>query len=129
MATTSSATVSVGRPGAGLGLCWIVFGIVRIVAAVWMLAFAPTAGVMFGTWLNRVPNPYSLMNAFHFIWAAWTLLSAAAGVLGLLAGILLLSGAAAGRLLALIAALLSVGFVPFGTALGAYTLALFVRRD
>jgi hypothetical protein len=129
MASISSAAVRTARPGGALGLCWIVFGILRIVAAVWMLSFAPTAGVMFGTWLNRVPNPYSLMSAFHFIWAAWTLLSAAAGIIGLLAGIFLLSGAAASRLFALIAALLSVGFVPFGTALGAYTLAVFARRD
>src|ERR1700759_4831925 len=109
MASTSSAAVRVGRPGGALGLCWIVFGILRIVAAVWMLAFAPTAGVMFGTWLNRVPNPYSLMTAFHFIWAAWTLLSAAAGGVGLLAGIFFLSRAAAGPLL---------GLVPAGVAVG-----------
>ena len=127
--STNSVAVRESRPAGTLGLCWIVYGILRVVIAVWMLAFAPTAGVMFGTWLNRVPNPYSLMNAFHFIWAGWTLLSAASGVVGLLAGILLLSGAASSRLLAIVAALLSVGFVPFGTAIGAYTLAVFARRD
>jgi hypothetical protein len=129
MASDNAEVVRVGRSSAPLALCWFVYGIFRIVAAIWMFGFAPTAGVMFGTWLNRVPNPYSLMNMFHFVWAGWTVLSAASGILGLLAGITLLTGAAVSRVLAVLAALCSVGFPPFGTALGAYTLALFVRRD
>ena len=94
-----------------------------------MLSFAGTATVMFGTLLNRVPNPYSLMSAFHVIYSGWMVLSAASGIFGILAGIALLAGAGASRMLALVAAFLSVTFVPVGTTLGIYTLVVFLRRD
>jgi hypothetical protein len=129
MASDSSDAVRLARPSAPLGFCWIVYGIFHIIVAIWMLGFAGTAGVMFGTWLSRVPNPYSLMNLFHIVWAGWMVLSAASGIFGVLAGITLLTGSAVSRLLAVLAALCAVGFVPVGTALGAYTLARFVRRD
>ena len=112
-----------------LGLCWIVFGIFRLIVAVWMLSFAGTATVIFGTLLNRVPNPYSLMSAFHVIYSGWMVLSAASGIFGILAGIALLAGAGASRVLSLVAAFLSVAFVPVGTTLGIYTMVIFLRRD
>jgi hypothetical protein len=117
------------RGGRILGLLWLIYGIFRIIGAIWMLSFTPTATVMFGALLNRVPNPYPLMSAFHLIYAGWTLLSAASGILGVLAGISLLAGAGAGRILIVVAALLAVPFIPVGTMLGAYTLALFVSRE
>jgi hypothetical protein len=117
------------RGGRTLGLLWLVYGILRIIAAVWLLSFTPTATVMFGALLNRVPNPYPLMSAFHLIYACWIALSAASGILGVLAGISLLAGAGASRILAVVAALLAVPFIPVGTMLGTYTLALFVPRE
>ena len=117
------------RGGRTLGLFWLIYGILRIVAAIWMLGFTPTATVMFGALLNRVPNPYPLMSAFHLVYAGWIVLSAASGVFGVLAGISLLAGAGASRILAVMAALLAVPFIPVGTMLGAYTLALFVPRE
>ena len=120
---------SAGPRQPALGLCWIVFGIVRIIVAIWMLAFAGTATVMFGAILTRVPNPYSLMAAFHLIYTGWLILSAASGIFAILAGITLLSGAGVARLLGLVAAFLSIGFIPVGTALGGYTMAIFARRD
>lgn len=117
------------RGGRTLGLFWLIYGILRIIAAVWMLSFTPTATVMFGALLNRVPNPYPLMSAFHLIYAVWMVLSAASGIIGALAGISLLAGAATSRILAVVAALLAVPFIPVGTMLGTYTLALFVPRE
>jgi hypothetical protein len=125
--TSRSAVVL--RGGRTLGLFWLIYGILRIIAAIWMLSFTPVATVMFGALLNRVPNPYPLMNAFHLIYAGWIVLSAASGIFGVLAGISLLTGAGVGRTLAVVAALLSVPFIPAGTMLGTYTLAVFVRRD
>lgn len=123
-----SVTRTEGRSSV-LGMCWIVFGIFRVIVAVWMLSFAGTATVMFGTLLNRVPNPYSLMSAFHIIYSGWMVLSAASGIFGILAGITLLSGAGVSRMLALVAAFLSVAFLPVGTTLGVYTMVIFLRRD
>jgi hypothetical protein len=112
-----------------LGLFWLIYGIFRIIGAIWMLSFTPVATVMFGALLNRVPNPYPLMSAFHLIYAGWIVLSAASGIFGVLAGISLLAGAGASRILAVVAALLAVPFIPVGTMLGAYTLALLVPRE
>jgi hypothetical protein len=44
-------------------------------------------------------------------------------------GVSLLVGAGASRVLAMVAALLTVPFIPVGTMLGTYTLALFVPRE
>jgi hypothetical protein len=94
-----------------------------------MLSFAGTATVMFGTLLNRVPNPYSLMGVFHIVYSCWMILSAASGVFALLTGITLMSGAGVSSLVALTAAFLSVPFLPVGTMLGTYTMVLFLRRE
>jgi uncharacterized membrane protein HdeD (DUF308 family) len=115
--------------GRTLGLFWLIYGILRIIAAVWMLGFTPTATVMFGALLNRVPNPYPLMSVFHLVYAGWIVLSAASGIFGVLAGISLLARAGRSQILAIVAALLGVPFIPVGTMLGAYTLARFVPRD
>jgi hypothetical protein len=112
-----------------LGLFWLIYGVLRIIAAVWLLSFTPTATVMFGALLNRVPNPFPLMSAFHLIYAGWIVLSAASGIFGILAGISFLAGAEASRILIVVAALLAVPFIPVGTMLGTYTLALFVPRE
>jgi hypothetical protein len=127
--TADGAGVRAEGRSSGLGLCWIVFGIFRLVVAVWMLSFAGTATVMFGALLNRVPNPYSLMSAFHLIYSGWMILSAASGIFGILAGITLLTGSGVSRILALVAAFLSMTFVPVGTTLGVYTMVIFLRRD
>jgi hypothetical protein len=129
MSPDTSGNVSTGRPGTPLALCWIVYGIIRVISAVWMLAFAGTATVMFGALLTRVPNPYSLMGGFHIIYTGWIVISAASGIFGILAGIALLSGMGAARMLALVAAFFSLPFLPVGTTLGTYTLVAFLRRD
>lgn len=127
-AVTSTPAVE-PRGGRSLGLLWLIYGIVRIIAAVWLLSFTPTATVMFGALLNRVPNPYPLMSAFHLIYACWIVLSAASGIFGILAAIHLLAGSGSRQILPVIAGVLAVPFVPLGTMLGAYTLALFVPRE
>jgi hypothetical protein len=129
MSPDTSTHVVAPRSGRTLGLLWLIYGIFRIIAAVWMLSFTPVATVMFGALLNRVPNPYPLMSSFHLIYAGWIVLSAASGIFGVLAAISLLAGAGAGGLLAVVAALLAVPFIPVGTMLGTYTLVVFVRRE
>ena len=129
MSSDASRPAVVLRGGRPLGLFWLIYGVLRIIAAVWLLSFTPTATVMFGALLNRVPNPFPLMSAFHLIYAGWIVLSAASGIFGILAGISFLAGAEASRILIVVAALLAVPFIPVGTMLGTYTLALFVPRE
>jgi len=112
-----------------LGFCWIVYGIARILLAVWLLTFQITATVMFGTLLSRVPNPFALMDTFHFFYAAIILYSVVCGVLGALAGLALLSGWSAARSVVLWAAFLALPELPVGLMLGVYTIVVLLPSE
>jgi hypothetical protein len=116
-------------PVAVLGVLWIVYGIIRLGMAVWLAAFTPTATVMFGALLTRVPDPFSLMSAFHFLYLVVVVWSALCGVFGILAGLALLAGQRSASALALVAAFLSLSELPLGTTLGIYTLILFLSPN
>jgi hypothetical protein len=109
-----------------LGLCWIVYGVLRLAVTFWLLTFTTTATLMFGALLTRVPDPFSLMSLFHFLYLGVMIWSAVSGVIGILAGVTLLSGQRSARPLAIAAALLSLSELPFGIALGVYTLVVVV---
>src|SRR6202140_5541096 len=105
-----------------LGSFWVVYGIIRLIMVLCLLIYGGTATLMFGALLNRVPNPFALMDIFHFLPAAVIVLSAVCGLVGLVAGLALIGGVRSGRNLALFAAILSVSDVPLGLTLGIYTL-------
>ena len=108
-----------------LGICWVLYGIIRLATAVWLALFSNTATLMFGALLNRVADPFTLMNVFHFLYALVVAVSAVCGILGFLAGLALLSGAR--PTLAIIAGFLSLPSIPLGTTLGIYTLIILLR--
>ena len=105
-----------------LGTCWIVYGILRVCLGIAQILFAPTATVMFGSLLNRVANPFTLMGIFHVFYVLVILLSLVCGVLGILGGLAILGNAKAGRGLLVTASFLSLSEMPLGIALGVYTL-------
>lgn len=109
-----------------LGLCWIVYGVIRLITAVCLVTYVSTATVMFGALLNRVPDPLAPMGVFHFMYTAMIALSAVCGVLGLIAGPALLARRQSARRLALIAGFLSLSDIPLGTTLGIYTLVVLL---
>ena len=109
-----------------LASCWIVYGIVRVCLGAALMVFTPTATVMFGALLGRVPNPYSLMGLFHAIYALLIALSFVCGILGVLGGMAMLGNARAGRTLLIVASLLSLSEMPVGIALGVYTLVVLL---
>jgi len=109
-----------------LGTCWIVYGVIRLILALCLFIYSATATVMFGALLNRVPNPFSLMADFHVLYIAMIALSVVCGILGIMAGLALLSGKPSGRLLALIAGFLSLSNIPLGTTLGIFTLVVLL---
>jgi hypothetical protein len=104
-----------------LGACWLIYGLARILLAVWLIAFESTATVMFGSLLSRVANPFTLMDTFHFFYAAVALYSVVCGLLGALAGLALLTGWSSARALVLCAGFLSLPELPLGLMLGVYT--------
>jgi hypothetical protein len=91
-----------------------------------LVLFNPTATVMFGALLGRVADPFALMSDFHIIYTGIVVLSVLSGIFGLLAGLALLANQRPARMLALIAAFLSVSEIPLGTTLGIYTLSVLL---
>jgi hypothetical protein len=129
MATASAvATNRLETTRNPLGVLWILYGIVRLVAAVVFVMCSGVATVMFGALLSRVGNAYSWMSLFHFAYTMMILLTIIAGIFGLLAGSALLTRRPSARRLALLASFFSVSEIPFGITLGTYTLILFLRR-
>jgi len=113
-----------------LGVCWIVYGIIRVGMGVAFVVFMPTATVMFGALLGRVPNPYWLMDLFHFMYALAIVVSIVCGLLGIAGGVAGMGNGQAGRGLLIMASLLALSEMPLGIALGVYTLIVLlpVRR-
>jgi len=109
-----------------LGICWIVYGILRIIAGIWLALFSATSTVMFGALLTRVANPFALMGDFHIVYAGLVVLSFLGGLFGTMAGLALLANQRPARVLALLAAFFSVSEIPFGTTLGIYTLIVLL---
>jgi hypothetical protein len=109
-----------------LGICWIAYGVIRLIIAVALVFVSGIATVMFGTLLNRVPNPFTLMTAFHFIYAANVVLSVLCGLIGILGGLALRAARQSGRTLTLVAGFLALTNPPVGTTLGIYTLVVLL---
>jgi hypothetical protein len=122
MAFGDSTTSNLNGQRQTVGVCWIVYGIFRLIMGICLLVYSGTATVMFGALLGRVPDAFSLMADFHLFYAALVVLSFVCGLLGLFGGLALLANQGLARKVVLVAALLSVSDLPFGTTLGIYTL-------
>jgi hypothetical protein len=58
-----------------LGICWLLYGILRLIMGICLALFSGTSTVMFGALLTRVPNPFALMGDFHIVYAGLVVLS------------------------------------------------------
>jgi hypothetical protein len=128
-APVATKTMDARIPGGNwrtLGALWIVYGIIRLVAAILLVLYNGTATVMFGALLTRVPDPFTLMSIFHFLFVVAIMVSALAGIFGLVVGLALLAGRTSARSLTLTASFLSLCDIPLGTTLGIYTLIIFL---
>jgi len=118
------------RSGSGrfrtLGIFWILYGLIRLVSAVGLFVYSATATLMFGALLNRVANPFALMDIFHIVYLGAIVLAVVCGILGIMAGLALLNGGRSARTLGLIAGVLSLSNLPLGTTLGIYTLVVLL---
>jgi uncharacterized membrane protein len=128
MPSGDSAATTTNNPRRLLALLWIIYGIIRLAMSVVLFVFTPTATVMFGALLTRVPDPFTLMSEFHIWYTCAIILSVLCGIFGLIAGLSLLGTGRTARTLALIAAFLSVSEIPLGLTLGIYTLVVLVPQ-
>jgi ABC-type spermidine/putrescine transport system permease subunit II len=109
-----------------MGILWLIYGVFRLAAGLWLIIYTPVLTVMWGALLTRVPDPFTWMDVFHIYLVLAIILAAISGVFALLAGVALMGGARAGRSLSVIASLLAILSDPLGIALGVYTLILTV---
>ena|SRR6185312_7701026 len=109
-----------------LGFCWVVYGLIRLLAAAWLVSFSSTATLMYGSLLNRVPEPFAMMDVFHFMYTFLIVLSIVCASLGLVAGIALVTEHKFGETTAVVAALLSLCDIPLGITLGTYSLIVLL---
>ena len=111
-----------------LGVLWLIYGCLRVVAAAALLVWSGTLALMWGALLNRVPNPLTLMTAFHValvLAVAWCIISA---FFSFVAGITLMRRTMPARMDTLVAALLALPDLPFGIILGVYTITAILPR-
>jgi hypothetical protein len=109
-----------------LGVLWILYGLLRFVGALVMFLHAGTLTLMWGALLNRVPNPFALMDLFHGFLILVMILGVVSGVVSIIAGLSLMSGGQSARGIGMLAAFLGLINGPLGIALGAYTLVVLV---
>lgn len=126
MVTEHSGKHSADSADRVLGICWLVYGFLELGGAIWLALFSNTATLMFGALLNRVADPFAMMDAFHFFYAVLVLGTAIGGIAGIAAGVMLLSGARSAHFMGIFAALVSLWNIPVGTTLGIYTLIVLL---
>ncbi|HMI52131.1 MAG TPA: hypothetical protein VK525_11495 [Candidatus Saccharimonadales bacterium] len=126
MASAASITYVPSNKIRTLGLCWVVYGVLRLIAALAMVYFSGTATVMFGALLVRVPDPFAIMNLFHVFYTAAVVLSVFCSILSIFAGLALLGARPVARMLAICCAVLCLCEIPLGLTLGTYTLVLLL---
>jgi len=112
-----------------LGILWILYGLLRFVMALGVFLYSGTLTVMWGALLTRVPNPFTLMDLFHFFLIFLIILGIVAGIVSIIAGMTLISGGPSARKLGLLAAFFALINGPLGIALGAYTLVVLVPAN
>jgi hypothetical protein len=100
--------------------------LLRFVSAIGVSLYSATLTLMWGALLNRVPNPFTLMDSFHIVMTCLIILGIVAGVVSIIAGLNLMPGGQSARWLGLLAAFFGLTNGPVGVALGAYTLVVLV---
>jgi hypothetical protein len=111
-----------------LGVLWLAYGCLRVIAAAALVVYSGTLALMFGALLNRVPDPLALMTLFHVafvIAVAWCIISA---FFSFVAGVALMRRWSPARMDTLVAALLALPDLPLGIVLGVYTIAVLLPR-
>jgi hypothetical protein len=129
MSAENSTSSNLPSHSRTLGICWIIYGVIRLVVSLWLIVFNRTATVMFGALLNRVPDPFTMMSEFHMFYVAIIVWSILCGVLGIVGGLAMVSGQRSARSILVLAAFLSLSELPVGITLGVYTLIVFLRRS
>jgi hypothetical protein len=111
-----------------LSILWVVYSASRILMAVWTIVFSrfflPMVGSMIPSEVNVVPMLRFMSGVY---WVAGVF-AAGMGLLGLWAAWALWQRDPSGRAIALVVAFVSLVSIPFGTAIGVYTLVVLLPQ-
>ncbi len=113
-----------------LGILWAVYSGFRMLMAVWTVIFTRALMPAFA---EIVPHDAALnmapflraMSGFYILTGVWAIV---AGIVGIWASWALLKRERSGRTIALVIAFVSLISIPFGTALGVYTLVVLLPQ-
>ncbi len=125
---SSSVVEKLGSQLRVLGILWAVYSGFRMVTAVWTVVFSRTMLPAFAEMMphdadvNLAPLLH-MLGGFYIVGAVWAV---AAGIVGVWAAWALLKRERSGRTIALVIAFVSLISIPFGTALGVYTLVVLL---
>jgi len=117
-----------------MAILWIVFSAFRILMGAWTLAFShfmlPMMSGFMGQ-MNQEAQPFfgSLMDMLRVVYGFTFVYSLVTGAAGLVAAWGLLQREPWGRIVAIVMAIVSLVSIPFGTALGVYTLVVLLASD
>ena len=111
-----------------LGILWVIYGVVCIVKAAWVVVYTGTLTLMWGALLNRVADPFFWMNMFHIWLIGAVVVLILAAIFSFLAALSLMQSRGSGRALLLVASILAIITGPLGVALGTYTMIVTTTR-
>jgi len=109
-----------------LGLLWLVYGVLCLAEAAWIVVYTSTLTLMWGAIINRVADPFFWMDAFHIWLIGAVIVLVLAGIFAFISGAALMSGS--GRAFPLVASVLGILTGPLGIALGTYTMVVILPR-
>ncbi|MGD1211217.1 MAG: DUF2127 domain-containing protein [Candidatus Acidiferrales bacterium] len=112
-----------------LAVCWAVYSAFHIVMGVWTLAFSHYFVPMLSNFVPRDVNALPIAELLHAVYAATFVYSVAAGIIGFVTAWGLWQRKRWARVLALVVAFLSLINIPFGTAVGVYTLIALLPSE
>jgi hypothetical protein len=110
-----------------LGVLWLIYGVLCLAQAAWIVVYTSTLTLMWGAIITRVADPFFWMDAFHIWLIGAVIVLVLAGIFSFVAGAALMNGS--GRAFALIASVLAIITGPLGVALGTYTMVVTVPRS
>jgi hypothetical protein len=111
-----------------LGVLWLIYGVICLAQAAWIVVYTSTLTLMWGAIINRVADPFFWMDAFHVWLIGAVIVLVLAGIFAFIAGGALMQSREPSRAVTLAASILAILTGPLGIALGTYTMVATVRR-
>jgi hypothetical protein len=112
---------------ATLGILWLLYGVICLAKAAWIVVYTSTLTLMWGAIITRVADPFFWMNAFHIWLIGAVVLLVLTGILAFIAGFALMQSRMSGPGWPVIVSVLAILTGPLGIALGTYTMVATVR--